>query len=148
MGWKPAADGLGTGGKNGRLADTEQQTRAEEPADAGRDGGGEGSDAPEDGADAANAPDAKPVEDDTDGELAKGVGPVIRGGEHAEGGEGDAEGGVQRVLRNGKVDPVQIVDQNAEPEQPSNAPAAPRYGSEGRLREFRGSHGVCRMEVW
>ena len=60
-----------------RFALAQQEARAEEAAQTGRDRSRERCRAPEKRAHASHAPHAKFVEDDADGKLAGGVGPVI-----------------------------------------------------------------------
>ncbi len=120
---EPVADGLGVGGEGWGLADAEEKARGEEASEAGGDGGAEGGDAPEEGADAADATDAEAVQHHADGELAEGVGPVVGAGEVAEGDVGEAEGGVEGGVGDGEVDAVEVVDEDAEAEQPGDAPA-------------------------
>ena len=50
-------------------------------------------------ADAPYATDAELVEDHADGQLAKGVGPVVGAGEIAEGNVGEAEVGDEGIVR-------------------------------------------------
>ena len=85
---------------------------------------GEGSDAPEEGADASDAANAEAIEQDSDGELAEGVGQVIRAGEVAEHDVRDAKGDVQSIVRSGEIDAVEVVDEDADGEEPRDAAAA------------------------
>jgi len=122
-GGEPVADGFGVCGEGGRLAYSEEEARGEETAEAGGDGGGEGGDAPDEGADASDAANAEAVQENADGKLAEGVGPVVGAGEVSEGDVGDAEGGDEGVVRDGEVDAVEVVDEDAEGEQPRDPPA-------------------------
>ena len=123
-GGEPEADGLGVRGEGGRFADAEQEACGERACRRWCNGGGEGGDAPDGGADAADAAYAEAIEQDADGKLADGVGPVVGAGEIAEGDVGDAEGGVERGVGDGEVDAVEVVDQHAGAEEPGNAPPA------------------------
>ncbi len=79
-------------GKVGASPTPRRKRAAEEAAYGGGDGSGEGGDAPEKDADAADAFDSQLVEQDADGKLAHGVGPVVGAGQIAEGDRGDSEG--------------------------------------------------------
>jgi hypothetical protein len=84
LGREPETDGLGVCGKDWRLADAEQHARGEEGAKGRRHGGGEGGQAPEQGADAADDGDADCVQQGADRQLADGIGPVVCAGKIAE----------------------------------------------------------------
>jgi hypothetical protein len=147
---EPQAYGFGVGGEGGCFADAEEQARGEEAGDAGGDGGGEGGKAPDEGADAADAAYTEAIEEDANGKLAEGVGPVIGGGEVAEGDSGDAEGGDEGVVGDGEIDAVEVVDENAEAEEPGDAPATRMRRRILRLgqSEIRsGDDGFCRTIV-
>jgi hypothetical protein len=130
-GGEPEADGFGVGGEGGGFADAEEETGGEEAAEIGSGGGGEGGDAPDEGADAADFFDAEFVEQDTDGKLAEGVGPVVGAGEIAEDDVGDAEGGVEGGVGDGEVDAVEVVDEDAEAEEEGDAPSPAGDGGGG-----------------
>ena len=149
---EPEADGFGVGGEGGGFADAEEEAGSEEAGDGGGEGGGEGGEAPDEDADATDALDAEAVEEDADGELAEGVGPVVRAGEVAEGDGGEAEGGGEGGVGDGEVDAVEVVDEDAEAEEPGDAPAAALAGNAERRGDFaalgqRVSSGLCHAGV-
>jgi hypothetical protein len=123
---KPEADGFGVCGKSRRLAYAEQEPRAEECAQIGRGGCGKGGGAPDEGADAPYAAYTELIEHDADGQLAKGIGPIVGAGKIAEDDIGDTEGGDQRIVGDGEIDAIEEVDQDADAEQPGDTPAAAR----------------------
>ena len=129
---KPEADGLGVGGKGRRFANPEQEPRTKECAEIGRGSRGKGGGAPDQRADAPYATNTELIEHDADGQLAKGVGPVVGTGKIAEDNIGDAEGGDEGIVRDGEIDAVKEVDQDADAEEPGDAPAATREASVGR----------------
>src|SRR5262249_41652202 len=67
------------------------------------------------------------------------IGPAVCAEKIAEHHRGDAEGGVQRLLRNGKIDTIQIIHQDAEAEQQRDSPAPPRRPGHRRCG-FRDHH--------
>ena len=123
---KPCADGLGVRGERGRFAHPEQEPRAKKAAQVGRNGSGKGGHAPQKRSDAPHAANTELIQHHADGQLAQGVGPVIGAGKITKDDIGDAKGRDQGIVRNGKIDAVEVVDQNADAEQPRDAPAAPR----------------------
>ena len=134
---KPEADGLGVGGEGGGFADAEKKARGKEAGEVRCEGGGEGGDGPKRDADTTDAADAKAIEQDTDGQLTEGVGRVVGAGKIAKGDGGDAEGGDEGGVRDGKVNAIEVVDKDAEAEQPGDAPAAAgvRLARDGRCSQ-------------
>ncbi len=112
-------------GKGGRFAYAQQQTCGEEAAKVGSNGGGEGGDTPHETADASYAAYAEFVQHHAHRKLAQGIGPVIGGGEIAEGDIGDGEGGDEGSMGDREVDAVEVVDQHSNGQQKGDAPAAP-----------------------
>ena len=123
FGWEPVAYGLGVGREGWSLADTKYKARREKASEVWGDGSGEGGEAPKQSANTSDALDAEFVEDDADGQLAHGVGPVVGAGEIAKGDRRYAEGGDEGGVGDGEVDSVEVVDQDPEPEKPCNTPA-------------------------
>jgi hypothetical protein len=60
--------------------------------------------------------------------LAEGVGPVIGAGEQAEEEVGYAEGCNERVVGDGEVDAVEVVDEHPDGEQGGDVPALGEAG--------------------
>src|SRR5437868_13416690 len=121
---KPIADRLGIRGKRGRFAYAEQEPCSEKAADAGRYCRGEGSNTPQESANAADALNSEFVQQDADWKLAYRIGPVVCPRQVAKRDGRNAEGGDESRMRDGEIDPVEIVDQNAEAQKPCDAPSA------------------------
>ena len=152
---------LGAGREGRRFANAEQKPRAEQRAERGRQRAAKGRHAPQAGARTTYAAHAEFVEHDADGQLAKPVGQVVGAGEIAECDVGNAERRDQRAVRGGEVDAVEVADQDADAEQPRDAPAAPRNAScncnaSGSMSLVRRSTGrpapryfrACRSDRW
>ena len=117
-------DRLGIRGKRGRFAYAEQEPCSKKAADAGRYCRGEGSNTPQEGADAADALNSEFVQQDADWKLAYRIGPVVCPRQVAKRDGRNAEGGDESRMGDGEIDPVEIVDQNAEAQKPCDAPSA------------------------
>src|ERR1700722_12216848 len=126
---EPEADGFRIRRKGWRFAYAEQEARAKERIQIGRGCCGKRGGAPDEGAYAPHASDAELVEYHADGQLAKRVGPVIGARKITKDDVRDAEGCDQRIMRNGQIDAVKKVDQDANTEQPCDAPPAAREAS-------------------
>lgn len=120
---EPASDGLGVGGEEWGFADAEEQARGVEDGDGGGGRGCEGREAPEKGADAADGLDAEAVEERAHGDLADGVGDVVRAEEVSVDDVVDAEGVLEAGVCDGKVDAIKVVDEYADAEEDGDVPA-------------------------
>ncbi len=132
---EPVAGCLGIGREGRRLRDAEQDTRAEDEAEAAGQGDQPRSDAPKERANAAHGHDAQPVEHDSNRDLQDGVGPKEGAEKQAELTRSEAELLLKLRRRDRDVHPVEIVDENAGAEQKPDRPPTP--ADDRRLR-----HGV------
>src|SRR6266568_2271368 len=123
MRWKPVSYGFGVGWKSRRLTDAEQKPGSEEPSHTARDGRRKRSDAPQQGTDATDTPHAKLIEQNSRGKLADCIRPVIGAEQEPECDIRDTKFTNQRIMRNGEVDAIEIVDQHSQPKQECNGPA-------------------------
>src|SRR5207244_13219389 len=125
---KPVTNGSAAARESRGFAESQQKSCNEEATDAGGDGPAKGSHTPEKGADAADEPHAKAIQQKPGGQLARGIGPAISARQVAEQDRRDSERGPQRILRHGQVNGVEIIDQDAEAKQPGDAQPSPPYG--------------------
>ena len=117
------ADGLRIRRKRGRLAQAQQQaaqdkgrhTRCQRRAKTGQ--------TPDERPDSPDSFDAKPIEENADRKLRQCIRPVERPQQIAEPDGRDSEVGVQGIISYGNVDPVDVVDQHAYPQQNGYSPA-------------------------
>ena len=103
----------------------ECESGRKQPAQARRDCRAERSEAPYKGAYSSNAPDAEFIEQHANRKLAQHVCPVVGAGKIAKGNIRDSERRIERFMRDGKIDSIEVIDQDAETEQPCDSPAAP-----------------------
>ena len=123
---KPMPDCLRACRKSWRLAHAQQKACPEEACNIGRHCCGKRGNAPQKGADPADATYAYPIEDHADGELAHRIRPVVSAGQVAEGDVRNPKRGDEGGMRYRQIHPIEIVDDNAEPQEPGDAPAAAR----------------------
>src|SRR5262249_23691580 len=95
------------------------------------------SNAPQDRAESADALDSETVEQQTGRQLARCIGPAVGAQQVSKRHDGDAEGGVQGVVGDRKVDPVEVVHQDAEAKQAGDEPAPARNRFVGEWRDRR-----------
>src|SRR5580692_1303732 len=130
---KPVADGLRIRRKRGCFADAQEEPCGEKAADPRGDGRAKRSDGPENRAVAAYFLYSKAVEQQAGRELERRVCPIVSTRQVAERHGGNAEGGVERVLRDGKVYAIEVVDEDSEAEQTRDRP--PATGDAFRFRK-------------
>ena len=120
---EPRAHGLCACRKGGRLADAQQQPRGKEQQDARSKCRGHRRQPPDEDGHQRHLAHAEQVQHHAGRQLARGIRPRIGCRQLPEDRGCDAKRLYQRVVRNGQVHAVEIVDQHAQAQQQADRPA-------------------------